>query len=172
MAKRLGSSYSMDWEIVEVTQKTKGTKKSRPLKVKSASSTQEEDNPKSEVARTAAMDSSTSKDTQKVNGTLTQQLATYMYVNEPTQLRRLSTTHHVSLVSILQCVRTYNCEHIHLFMYWAPINSLLVKGRQTAVRLLLLLTLVMEEVKCVQHSLKDHGVEDLECPTAGQLEKT
>ena len=31
-------------------------------------------------------------------------------------------------------------------------------------------TFVVEEVKCVQHSLKDHWVEDLERPTAGELE--
>ena len=32
-----------------------------------------------------------------------------------------------------------------------------------------LLTLIVEEVKCVQHPLKDHGVEDLESSTAWQL---
>ena len=32
------------------------------------------------------------------------------------------------------------------------------------------LTFVMEEVKCVQHSLKDHWMKDFECPAAGELE--
>lgn len=81
MAKRSGSTRYKEWEIKEVTTKPKGLRKSRILKVKSTSSVDEED-----------------MGTVEGEGKITPNLGSR---NSVKQLKRLSTTHHVSLYNVV-----------------------------------------------------------------------
>ena len=76
MAKQSGSTRYKEWEMKEITTKPKGLRKSRMLKVKSTSSVDEED---------MAMNAVDGETTQKGESR-----------NSATQLKRLSTIHHVS----------------------------------------------------------------------------
>ena len=83
MAKQLGSSRYKEWEMKEITSKPKGLRKSRMLKVKSTSSVDEED-----MAMSVSMEGEGNWREERNLGSR----------NSITQLKRLSTTHHVSFI--------------------------------------------------------------------------
>ena len=81
IAKQSGSTRYKEWEMKEVTTKPKGLRKSRMLKVKSTSSVDEED-----LAIGTVGGEGTQRESQNLGNR-----------NSVTQLKRLSTIHHVSL---------------------------------------------------------------------------
>lgn len=81
MAKQSGSTRYKEWEMKEITTKPKGLRKSRMLKVKSTSSVDEED-------------MGTMEGEEKISLNLGSR-------NSVKQLKRLSTTHHVSLYNVV-----------------------------------------------------------------------
>ena len=83
MAKQSGGTRYKDWEMKDITTKPKGLRRSRMLKVKSTSSFDEED---------LGMGT--------VEGEATQRGDNHSSV---TQLKRLSTIHHVSVHNV-ECV--------------------------------------------------------------------
>lgn len=76
MAKQLGSSRFKEWEMIDITSKPRGLRRSRMLKVKSTSSVDEE------------------ADVDMVEESTTQRHQQSSH-NRVTQLRRVTTTHHV-----------------------------------------------------------------------------
>lgn len=98
MAKQSSSKRYKDWEVLEMT---KGTRKSRQLKVRRSPAAQEEGSTRyheDAMTASACMDSLSVKETG--DGLLSQQqLVESSSVCGDTQLRTLSTIHHVSISS-------------------------------------------------------------------------